>query len=340
VGPNVSYFANQSAALGVGNSFFVTNTGNTYVANVMYVNTLIANTANVANFNIAGIIVTSNVVSSNNALVWRYQLAGAGPGYLVVNQGTLPNATLEFNSGQAVWQLTDNISNGLSTILTTANLTDNYLSTSITNVTTANALNAAYAAAVSQATGNAKLIIANSGSYVVQRQGLDLIAGNNITLNVSSNGSNSILTDATVSLSSNISGSVNANGFISTQQTLKAPREVYYNVGALSLGNVNVDLSQGSYLNVLLANNVNLTFQNCAANSQVTTFQLIVRQSGNGSNTLSYANSIFWSDNLVPVLTTTANAADVLQFTTWTGGSTYVGAQVYANVHGSQTLGG
>jgi hypothetical protein len=44
------------------------------------------------------------------------------------------------------------------------------------------------------------------------------------------------------------------------------------------------------------------------------TYTLIVKQDGTGSRTLSYGNQYFTSGDTTPVLSSTANAVDILQF--------------------------
>jgi hypothetical protein len=82
----------------------------------------------------------------------------------------------------------------------------------------------------------------------------------------------------------------------------------------------------------MLAGNPTITFQNAGPAGQATVFTVYVRQSGNGSNTITWANTVRWSDNAKPVLSTTANTADMFTFVTFDGGTIWLGTQVMGNV--------
>ena len=116
-----------------------------------------------------------------------------------------------------------------------------------------------------------------------------------------------------------------------------AHQDHYSNTGTIT-GNTNIDLRLGAFFDFTLATSTaNITFQNCASTRNVTTFQLLIRQSANGANTVAFTNTIFWSDNTVPVLSTTANTGDLFQFTSFNGGTAWLGAQVMANMKGMNT---
>lgn len=120
----------------------------------------------------------------------------------------------------------------------------------------------------------------------------------------------------------NVSGNVYANNLTG-----------YSNTGTIT-GDLNLDCAKGSFFDYTLASNPEITLQNCTTNGTTTTIQLLLRQSANGGNTVTFANTIYWSDNATPTLSTTANTGDVLQFTTFNGGVMWMGAQIYANMAG------
>lgn len=442
VSPNVPFWGGL-AMINIANNIFMSNTGNTYMnANVWIANANVQNliaqsllvlgeldaydiildptrsysivngNAVFNNLTVQGnTIIVGQTLNTTDTFQLRSNAVSDGDGKFLVYRGSGigTNARLSFNHTSNVWQAGAGDTNGLVTILTTANLVDNFSSTSTTNAATANAVNVAYAAAisnataivanngvfvaqrkglnltansvlslnvsangananlvdihiqanvtdsylsndttsvatanavnaafgaaVSQAVGNAKAVFANNGAFVAQRQGIDIIAGNNITINVASNTANANLVDVKIDLSQNITlqGTVTAANNIIDKPTIKAQRQVYSNVGTIT-GNTTIDLSTADVFDITLAASVNLTFTNAASASSMGTFQLILRQTANGSNTVTYVNTVRWSDNTTPVLTTTGNTMDVIQLSTYNNGSFFLGAQVYANI--------
>src|SRR6185312_403183 len=109
-------------------------------------------------------------------------------------------------------------------------------------------------------------------------------------------------------------------------------RTQYVNVGTVTTTTVNIDLSTGGIFDITLSGNPTINFINTPNTGSMGTIQLIVRQTVNGSNTISYSNTVRWSDNIQPILTTTPNTMDVIQLSTYNNGSFFIGAQVYANV--------
>lgn len=258
--------------------------------------------------------IEGTTVLSSNAFQLRSNSVGDGDGAFQVWRGTTvnANATILFNNSAGVIQFTANDSQPYNTILTTSNLVDNFVNTSVTNAATANAVNAAYAAAIANATG----IVANNGVFIDQRKGINFITESGIVMNVSSNTTNTSLTDISIGAEVN---------------------DQYSNTGTIT-GNTNVNCLLGSFFDFTLANNANIGLQNCVNSGNVTTIQILIRQSANGGNTVNFTNTIYWSDNTVPILSTTANTGDVLQFTTFNGGVIWLGAQVYANMQGMNVV--
>lgn len=275
---------------------------------------------------------TANAVNAavQQAISGAKMIVASAGAFVAQRQGVdfLANSIISLN-------VTANSSNtSLVDVKIQANVVDSYLSNSTTAAATANAVNAAYAAAISQAIGNAKAIFAEGGAFVAQRQGVDFLDGNNIVITVTANTGNTSLVDVITSLASNLSGTVNTDSFTMVQPTLQAQKETYVNVGTIT-GNTIIDCSQGTYFDLTLANNANLTFQNVAPSGHTTTIQLLIRQGANGGNTVTLTNAVHWSDNSTPVLSTGANTMDVLQVFTYNGGSIWWGAQVLANIAGA-----
>lgn len=113
-----------------------------------------------------------------------------------------------------------------------------------------------------------------------------------------------------------------------------AHSELYANIGT---SGANVNCAQGAFFDYTLTSNPTLWFNSCVPAGNTTTIQIMLRQDPTGSRTVTWGNLIAWSDNLVPTLTTTSNHADILQFTTFSGGQMWFGAQVYANIAGMNT---
>jgi hypothetical protein len=445
VSPNVPFWGGL-AMINIANKIFMSNTGNTYMnANVWIANANVQNliaqsllvlgeldaydiildptrsysivngNAVFNNLTVQGnTIIVGQTLNTTDTLQLRSNTASDGDGKILVYRGSglNQNARLSFNHTSNVWQAGANDTNGLSTILTTANITDSFSSNSVINVAsanavnavyaasisnatavvansgvfvaqrkglnfsansvlslnvsangananlvdiviqanvidtytsnsttavaTANAVNAAYGAAITQAVGNAKAVFANNGAFVAQRQGLDIIAGNNITINVASNTANANLVDVKIDLSSNITlqGTVTAANNLIDKPTIKAQRQSYVNVGSVT-GATTINLALGDFFDLTLVGNITLTFQNAATSGTTSTVQLMLRQTANGGNTVTFVNNVHWSDNITPVLTTTGNTMDVVQLFTYNNGTIYWGAQVLANIAGA-----
>lgn len=122
------------------------------------------------------------------------------------------------------------------------------------------------------------------------------------------------------------------NVSVANISTANAHRDGYVNVGTVT-STVNINCGAGAYQDITLAaTGMNVFFQNTSPAGTVTTLTLLVRQSANGSNTLNWGNTIRWSDNNVPVLSTTQNTMDAFTFTTYDGGTIWIGGQIYGNV--------
>jgi cytoskeletal protein CcmA (bactofilin family) len=297
---------------------------------------------------------TANSVAP--AAVWlTYQAALTNATAVVANNGTfvaqrkgtnfLANNILSLN-------VTANSTNtSLVDVYILANTIDSYLSTSTTAAATANAVNAAYNAAISNATG----VVANNGTFVAQRKGIDFVDSSTITTVVTANGSNSTLTDVTfnwngtytgnASITGNItatqninsSGNITATGNATAQNTVSKAMSYannfipsYGNTGTLSSGTYNLDVSQYALFDTTLSANVTVDFINLPTGP--VTFQVLVRQNSTGGYNPSWGNTIRWSDSTTPIMNSTANTMSIFQFTTYNKGTFFLGALVMDGV--------
>lgn len=129
---------------------------------------------------------------------------------------------------------------------------------------------------------------------------------------------------------SNLSVSYNSNGNV-VLDISGTSITGYSNIGVLT-GSTNINVAANVYQDVMLAGNIPITFQNASLRGVASTLTLYVRQSANGGNTIAWQNTIRWSDNSVPVLSTTANTADMFTFVSFDGGTIWLGIQVMGNV--------
>lgn len=156
-------------------------------------------------------------------------------------------------------------------------------------------------------------------------------AGNPIRVALSNTGNVGIGTTAPAH-ALDVVGLIQANNLIvGGNSVANAHRDIYSNVGVLT-GNTNINCAACVYQDVMLAGSINVFFQNVAATGIATTLTLYVRQSANGGNTITWQNTIRWSDNNTPVLSSTKNTADMFTFTTFDGGTVWLGIQVMGNV--------
>lgn len=102
-------------------------------------------------------------------------------------------------------------------------------------------------------------------------------------------------------------------------------------VGSVSV-NTNLDLDEANIFDVTLgANNLALTFTNPPAAGFAAGVTLILRQDAVGTRFATFTNAVY-TDGIEPLLTTNANAIDVLSFFTTDGGTSYFGSQTMAGV--------
>lgn len=124
---------------------------------------------------------------------------------------------------------------------------------------------------------------------------------------------------------------INDSTIIGDDRSLRAYKEVVATVGTVSTATYNIDLSLSNIFDITLGNNVTFTFTNPPGSNLAVTVTIVLRQDATGSRTANF-NNVLYTDGVKPVLTTTANAVDVLSFFTVNGGTNYFGAQVLANL--------
>jgi hypothetical protein len=93
-------------------------------------------------------------------------------------------------------------------------------------------------------------------------------------------------------------------------------------------GSKTADLSGSNWFKYTLtgsSGNRQITFANAPASGTGFTVTLIIIQDGSGSKTPTWANTIYWAGGQVPPATTAASARDLWTFTTYDGGSTFLG---------------
>lgn len=86
-----------------------------------------------------------------------------------------------------------------------------------------------------------------------------------------------------------------------------------------------IDLQNGNVFEVTLTDNCTFTFSNPSATGRACEYTLILKQDATGSRTATWPASVNWPATIAPALTSTANATDMLSFTTTDGGATWYG---------------
>jgi hypothetical protein len=91
-------------------------------------------------------------------------------------------------------------------------------------------------------------------------------------------------------------------------------------------GTFSLNCSTGNNFNIILSSGANsISFTNFASSGTLQGVNLFVQQDSVGNRTLNYPSSVSWGTAGAPTLSTAANAIDVLNFITWTGGSKILG---------------
>jgi hypothetical protein len=91
-------------------------------------------------------------------------------------------------------------------------------------------------------------------------------------------------------------------------------------------GALAVDLTDGGVQSITLTENItSVSFSNAPPSGQLGTVTLFMKQDATGSRTVTWPASILWAGGTDLVLSTAANAMDVVSFMTKDGGATWYG---------------
>lgn len=93
----------------------------------------------------------------------------------------------------------------------------------------------------------------------------------------------------------------------------------------ISAGVVDIDCSLGDYFTLAMTENVtSVTFSNLPASGRAQTIMICATQDATGSRTMTMPSSFDWASGTVGVLSTAANAVDVLALTTFNQGTSWI----------------
>jgi hypothetical protein len=92
-------------------------------------------------------------------------------------------------------------------------------------------------------------------------------------------------------------------------------------------GAVTLNLTNGNVFSLTLTGNVTLTFSGASA-GKACSFAVYLKQDSTGSRTITWPSGVKWSGAVAPVLSTAANALDVVVFESLDGGTTWYGSLV------------
>ena len=307
--------------------------------------------ANITTLSVQDLTVTNPIAAPAETSGSAYRLrVGQGSredGYFGLNLGSTANgnAWIRFDTSSGnVWRVTANSTEGTYyTIITRQNLSDSVTSTDSSNVASLNAVRIANAnalAAYGQANAAANTVAVLANDVVVLAKS-NVNFNNSASINVSASphgaGGKSnvefVMNTASITsvgrptapltLASNviISQSLNTSGNITG--TLKATHDDLF-TGTVS-GTVVVNCNVANWFRYTLSGTPTFTFQNTSPNFKTMTITLIVQQNATGGYTPAWGNTIYWAGGQVPPASTGANKIDMWTFTTYDGGSTYIG---------------
>lgn len=116
-----------------------------------------------------------------------------------------------------------------------------------------------------------------------------------------------------------IAGSLQVDG-ASTLKSLREGLQAHSSTGSTET----IDLANGTVHSATLDANCTFTFTGTAA-SVACSFTLVLKQDATGNRTATWPAAVKWANGSPPVLSTAANATDVLTFTTIDNGTTWYG---------------
>lgn len=86
-----------------------------------------------------------------------------------------------------------------------------------------------------------------------------------------------------------------------------------------------INCNSGNGFNLTLTGNCTFTFSNPPASGNIGEFRLVLSQDATGGRTVTWPASVDWGNATAPILSTSANAVDILGFLTVDGGTTWYG---------------
>lgn len=114
--------------------------------------------------------------------------------------------------------------------------------------------------------------------------------------------------------------------------TLQLKTHSDYLSTATASGATTVDIAISNWFKYTLTNASTFTFANAPPAGQAATITLVLEQGTGGGKSVSWGNTIYWAGGQVPPATTAAAGnTDVWTFTTYDGGSTYIGTLAVKN---------
>lgn len=151
---------------------------------------------------------------------------------------------------------------------------------------------------------------------------------------------NKILNDAaSLSANNSMAGNLSVAGASSFSNTVavtslsisRGTSQKVKVIGSVSSSTL-LDLDDANIFDITLgANNLVLTFTNPPTSGFTSGATVILRQDSTGTRFATFTNAVY-TDGISPILTTNANAVDVLAFFTTDGGTSYFGSQTMAAV--------
>lgn len=305
VTPNTFFFAsaNVTGNVNVGSRLEVTGNANLYSNLAVAWNTFTGNAAVTQNTVTGNLAVTQNTTSGNLVVSNRTQTNNL----TVVSLANISNANL-INATITTLTVIDPI----QAPATTAD--DKYI-LRFGASTDGNGTIRVQRSAVS---GNAELFwndITDSWNFLANGLPTTLNTGNLSAANLTVTGN---LSAANL----NVTGTITTTGNITG--TMKSVKD-FLDTSTVS-GTVSANLANSNWFKYTLSGNTAFNFINAPISGTSMTFSLIVIQGSGGGKTVTFSNTVYWAGGQIPPATTSATGnTDLWTFTTYDGGTSYVG---------------
>ena len=120
---------------------------------------------------------------------------------------------------------------------------------------------------------------------------------------------------------------INGRAIDVSEQTFVRPLKISETTSTIAAAGTTetINLDSGTVHDITLDENVEFTFSNPVATGRASSFTLILRQDGTGTNTVTWPASVEWPGGSAPTMTAAANAVDIYAFVTVDGGTTWYG---------------